>query len=129
VKRFSIFWAPVFLYAGIIFYFSSLPQTSLPPIGSYDKIIHTFEFLVLGFLLSRGFNSDIKIGFLKVFVLASVFNLFYGISDEVHQLFTPGREFSFGDILADGIGGILGSIGYLLLKTKMRFIHINRCSN
>jgi VanZ family protein len=122
VKRSISLWAAVLLYAGFIFYFSSLPSTKLPSIGNYDKIIHVFEFLILGFLLSRAFDPDKKARLLKVFILASIVSALYGISDEIHQLFTLGREFSFGDMIVDGIGGMLGSTAYWLLKTRINRI-------
>jgi VanZ family protein len=34
----------------------------------------------------------------------------YGITDEYHQLFVPGRNASGWDILADGLGGFLAAL-------------------
>jgi hypothetical protein len=33
----------------------------------------------------------------------------YGVTDEYHQLFVPGRDASGWDILADGLGGFLAA--------------------
>ncbi|MBU1006607.1 MAG: VanZ family protein, partial [Candidatus Omnitrophica bacterium] len=36
----------------------------------------------------------------------------YGISDEFHQRFISERQFSFLDMVADGIGGTIGVLIY-----------------
>jgi len=36
----------------------------------------------------------------------------YGISDEVHQAFVPGRNASPWDVVADGLGGVMGALIY-----------------
>ncbi|MCK5081916.1 MAG: VanZ family protein, partial [Candidatus Omnitrophica bacterium] len=38
----------------------------------------------------------------------------YGISDEIHQSFVPGRNAGIIDIIADTIGGAAGGFGCLL---------------
>ncbi|MBU0475511.1 MAG: VanZ family protein, partial [Bacteroidetes bacterium] len=36
--------------------------------------------------------------------------LFYGLFDEVHQIFIPGRFFDWWDLVANGVGSLLGII-------------------
>ena len=62
---------------------------------------------------------------LRVFLIAAVVGLCYGISDEVHQSFVPGREASVFDVLADGVGSVVGAwVGVvcarLLRKERVR---------
>ena len=38
-----------------------------------------------------------------------VMALAYGLSDELHQAYVPGRQSSFYDVLADGAGALLGA--------------------
>ena len=81
-----------------------------------DKIFHFFEF---GFL-SLLFFFSIKKTFLGVSlkllaVITILFTAFYGISDEIHQYFVPGRESSIGDALADLFGAIIFQ-GKIFLK-------------
>lgn len=45
-------------------------------------------------------------------VLAVLTSVLYGISDEIHQIFVSERQFSIFDMLADGIGGIIGTFAY-----------------
>ena len=40
----------------------------------------------------------------------------YGLSDETHQIFVPGRYFDLADLLADACGIYLGCISYLLIR-------------
>lgn len=109
-SSFLRYWIPLYLYAGIIFYFSSiskpLPETNIP---FFDKALHICEYIVFGFLASRAFkNSPRKVFFENFKSLAILVSILYGISDEFHQLFISERQFSVFDIIADAIGGIMG---------------------
>ena len=47
-------------------------------------------------------------------LLALVLATLYGVTDEFHQMFVPGRTADRYDVLADGIGATLGvAIGWL----------------
>ena len=113
-SNFLKYWVPLYVYAGVIFYLSSLSRP-LPELGIpfFDKAAHIFEYAFFGFLASRAFkNSPRKIFFENFKALAILISIIYGISDEFHQGFISGRQFSVFDILADGIGGILGALTY-----------------
>lgn len=43
-----------------------------------------------------------------VAVLSLALTVLYGVSDELHQAFVPGRTASEADLLVDAIGGLLG---------------------
>lgn len=106
------YWLPVFLYAALIFYFSSLPSTFVPPLfAGFDKIVHFFEYLPLGFLVSRALDAGFK---KNIFLITLSLVFFYGLSDEIHQLFVATRQFSLMDLTFDIIGASAGS--YLFLK-------------
>ena len=117
--KFLKFWFPVFLYSGIIFYASSLPDVKSPlEIKNLDKAIHILEYLPFGFLLAKAFAQQwpaVKIG-----QAVTICSLLYGISDEYHQHFVPGRESGFPDVIADTIGGFLGAWIFLLLKDRTK---------
>ncbi len=71
------------------------------------KSAHVFIFTVLGFLLRiclESWFSGKKRLLLSAFLIGAV----YAVSDEVHQLFVPGRTGSVQDILLDCGGVILG---------------------
>ena len=111
-KQFLLLYiAPLLLYCLLIFCLSA--QSDLGHLSSFpvpDKIAHLLVYTGFGFLLMR------MLVYLKpeqdvvrhlIWVLSAA--LLYGLSDEVHQYFVPGREFSWMDLLADGAGGYLGA--------------------
>jgi len=93
---------------GIIFYFSSREGAELPDLPQgFDKIFHMGIYAILAVFIYFSFK---KSGVKKwVFVLSFVVAALYGISDEIHQLYVPGRDASVGDVLADSFGAFLGS--------------------
>jgi VanZ family protein len=103
-------WIPVVLYAGLIFYLSSRPwptQSDLPP--GTDKVIHFAIYFFLGFGLVWAFRATrFKFSHYLIWV-AALIGFSYGISDEIHQSFVPGRDASIFDALADGIGSVFGA--------------------
>ncbi len=108
------YWIPLYLYAGLIFYFSGisrpLPEVSVPFL---DKFLHICEYAVFGILAARAFkNSPRKTFFENFKIFAIIVSIVYGISDEFHQSFVPLRQFSVLDMTADGIGSIIGVILY-----------------
>jgi len=102
-------WVPVVVYAGIIFYFSSIPGTQLSSLKIRDALLHCAEYAPFGFLLYRAFRNTRRGYTKKTLVLISFLALFlYGCSDEIHQMFVIGREASVLDIAYDCLGGIIG---------------------
>ena len=84
------------------------------------KYAHMTEFCALGvcsFLYAserRRWAPD-----LKAALLALGFSLLYAGSDELHQLFVPGRACRFTDVLVDGAGILAG----LTLARVLQFLH------
>jgi VanZ family protein len=87
------------LYMALIFFLSSLPGGTVGIPAPWDKVAHALEYGGLGFLLGRGLGRPLPALWLAVL---------YGLSDELHQSFVPGREVSAGDLLADAVGALLG---------------------
>ncbi len=100
---------PVLLYCLLIFTFSAQPAVGV----SNDKLIHVLAFAGMGFLFFRFFKSR-KLSFREAYAFAVLFTILYGIGDEVHQFYVPGRSSDVFDILADSIGAILGAPLYEL---------------
>ncbi|MFA5887372.1 MAG: VanZ family protein [Candidatus Nanoarchaeia archaeon] len=114
-RGFLYYWFPVIIYAGIIFYFSSLsnplPQ-GMPSFNYMDLLLHSVEYLILSVLLLRALlHYNTSHPYLFSIAIAAL----YGISDEFHQLFVPGRFFAVSDMAADAFGASLILI-YLLTK-------------
>ncbi|WPX08491.1 VanZ family protein [Anaerocellum danielii] len=68
---------------------------------------HAMVYLVLGILVANAFVvSGIKGS--KSFLFFLLFCILYAITDEIHQLFVPGRGTEVYDVLIDGIGALIG---------------------
>lgn len=115
------FWFPVFIYSGIIFFLSSIPAPVIAqlPFTVWDKLEHVVEYSILAVLVARALlvthKNVIWVGIVTVFVCS-----LYGVSDEFHQSFVPGRDASVGDILADVIGSCLGAIGFIIIRKRVK---------
>ena len=94
----------------VIFACSSLRFTGGGP-GIPDWASHGSVYLILSALLCRalagGFSAPLSGGAaLLALTLASV----YGVSDELHQAFVPGRDASTADVAKDLAGSALGAL-------------------
>lgn len=116
MKRVKL-WAPVVIWAGVIFYFSSIPdlKTNLEYDFFLRKIAHIVEYLILTFFLYRAFRGSFNMHAFNLFMYPATFSFLYAISDEFHQYFVLGRSCSAGDVLIDSIG-IIGF--YIFIKIK-----------
>ncbi len=111
--HFLRFWLPVYLYAGLIFIYSSLssPPPLAPPILYGDKLLHLVEYALLGYLIARAAKNSSSLKLRAHFRIGAVcIAILYGLSDEFHQYFVPGREVEVLDVLADGVGAFLGQL-------------------
>jgi len=108
-------WVPVVLYAGFIFYMSSLMMVGLPSLFPHaDKLIHLAEYALFGWLLARALKYSFdKLDNAKLYYLVIFICLLYGVSDEFHQSFVATRLSSVWDVLADTLGGLLGVFLFL----------------
>jgi VanZ family protein len=116
------FHLPFVLWATLIVIASSVPIDQIPTHGIFeaDKLIHIGIYAVLAFLAWRSFRHQ------RLFRRAAASSLFwtvtfaglFGIADEIHQIFTPGRSADPGDILADIAGALIWVIVALFLKRR-----------
>lgn len=114
IKKFLIYWAPLYIYASFIFYMSSLshplPKISIP---YFDKFLHLIEYAVFGILAARAFKSSGREVLYKNFTIFAVLaSVVYGASDELHQILVSCRSCDFFDLATDFIGGTIGAIFY-----------------
>jgi len=105
------YWLPVFIWAVIIFTFSSFPTVQTAEIDWQDFIVkktaHLAEYALLAILIYRTLkikSSNKK----KAAIFALVITVLYAITDEYHQSFVPGRQARIRDVIIDGVGGTLG---------------------
>ncbi len=109
---------PVAAWMVFIFTVSEIPGGKIPSFESLsDKVVHAGVFLILCWLAHVAFYFQTNKTVRKYsLLLAFAFTIFYGMTDEFHQYFTPGRSCDPLDLLADTLGGGM----YCLLYMKFR---------
>ena len=88
-----------------IFYAQSMAHPPQPPGGLTDKHEHFFFYGVLAVLALRAFtNAQWRRVGAATALGAIVFSSLYGVVNEVHQRFVPGRSYEVVDMIANAIG-------------------------
>lgn len=97
----------------VSWYLSGRPEHVEQEVGLEvsDKLIHVVCYAGLSFWMSFGLEGLRPTRWLWLPAVATVA---YGVLDEWHQSFTPGRSCSLGDWLADAIGAPLGCAAFAL---------------
>ncbi len=83
------------------------------------KTAHFFLFFVLG-IFCYLFISDFELTQKKAIVFALFYCFLYAVSDEVHQLFVPGRAGMVRDVLLDTCGSLTGMSICMYIKKKVK---------
>lgn len=112
------YWLPPIVWAGLIFFFSSLPSVKTMEIYWQDFLIkktgHMIEYGILAVLLYRAFKNS-NLAKSEALFFSLLITVLYAATDEIHQSFTPGREPAVRDVVFDIIGG---SLALYLIKVK-----------
>jgi VanZ family protein len=106
--------APPIVHALALFILSAQPK--LPETPGGDKLAHFAAYALLALLVARAFGGSTSLRGLRLFAIASIVAALYGVSDEIHQSFVPGRDASVEDALADAAGALIGSLGWISLS-------------
>jgi len=114
MNRFLRYWLPLIAYCLLIFLQSSSDNpVDLPPIANVDKVLHAGAYGLLGILFYRAYRSRWPSASGWTMANASLLSAaFYGLTDEIHQYFVPGRSADPWDWLADTVGAMLGVVAY-----------------
>ena len=143
-KKKLIKWIFLLSWMTIIFLFSAEPNSGTVTHGIIERIIpslkgkeivetinfvirksaHIMEYLILTYLI-YSLLKEYKYKERNRILLSILFCFLYSITDEIHQIYVPGRSGVFKDCLIDTIGGCL----FILLKklsTKYRKSNNNR---
>ncbi len=140
-----ISWALVIICMGVIFYLSAQvaeesQELSDSLINNFFEwlgiafandfirtLAHCLEFMGLSVLI---FNAVYVSWELKLTpVIAFAGTVLYAVTDEIHQLFVPGRAFQFSDILVDSTGALIGAIASLIILKIILTIKERRNKN
>ena len=121
-KDFLYFQFPWQMLMLAIFIQSSIGSLQLPDFGFdlMDKVTHFFVFGILAILTARGLRKAKNRLIQEHYLLfTSLMCIIYGASDEFHQYFVPGRDSSWGDLIADTLGVIvLGLVYQVVINLK-----------
>jgi len=95
---------PSIIFAILIFVLSHIPSDFIPPsiFNLQDKFFHALVYFLFGISLLIAF-SNVK-SKTKVVIYVFLIGSFYGVVDELHQLFVPGRVCDITDWIADSLG-------------------------
>jgi VanZ family protein len=108
---------------GVIFYVSSLHEPPLPP-GVSDKPAHAFGYLGFGLVIARAIGGGLPLRItMRQALVGLALAAFYGVTDEVHQRFVPGRSADIVDWFSDCIGsaiGLFGSCAWSIISRSRR---------
>lgn len=135
MKFFIKIWVPVLVWASLIFFFSANPNPyrylpegwrSLVPLRVVSdsslaewigQVMHFVEYAILALLLSRAMQASFP-GKARIAGLTILFTMLFALSDEVHQLFVPGRAFQIVDLIIDLVGSLFGVFLWGKLKAE-----------
>lgn len=94
------------MVAAVIFFASSQSEVAAPGIPGIDKVVHFSVYGLLATLVVR-LRTGRRAALLSILVVS-----LYGMTDEWHQSFTPGRSVEVADWLADTLGAALAVAMY-----------------
>ena len=106
-------WPVLVAWLALIFGLSSIPNEIQGPTSGvpYDKIAHFGEYGVLSFLVTwivARMRRERPVSMLSAAIGVAAAVL-YGVTDEWHQSFVPGRDPSWDDLATDAVGALAGA--------------------
>ena len=147
MKRKVFSWTLVILWMALIFYMSHQPATKSSELSSGITVIisdiiqkvvtdiklnqdslshiirksaHFLEYMVLGVLVVNSLlDTDTDKPKPRLIFLAILMCILYAISDEIHQIFVPGRSGQVSDVLIDSLGGLAGVLGMSVIRGRL----------
>ena len=127
LRRLSLLLA--FAWMALLFYLSHQPSLETPMLFSgQDKVVHAAAYGVLGLLLlaaqplqAQGYSRQ------QAGISVLIASL-YGLSDEIHQHFIPGRSSEVLDWVADTVGALIAASLLAWLSRALIGVRVNFCS-
>ena len=123
-RRFFLYTVPPLVWAGVIFWLSSVPASGYAGkshyfawLPLYSYFIHGGLYFILGGLTVRLlylYRVKVRFPWLAAALLTVAIVTLYGLSDEYHQTFVAGRDFSLLDLLADFLGASCAVAGWVV---------------
>ncbi|MDI3535494.1 MAG: hypothetical protein PWQ82_1859 [Thermosediminibacterales bacterium] len=85
--------------------------TAADLVSKFNHIVRKFAHFGVYFVLGILMMNTLRISGMrgrKAFIFSIVFCILYAVSDEVHQLFLPGRGTQVADVMIDSVGAFVG---------------------
>jgi VanZ family protein len=104
----------------LIFIASSISDVPQLPGNVSDKAAHSGVYFALGVVMFRALAGGSLTG--MTFWrggAATLLSMLYGITDEFHQSFVPGRTSDVFDLVADTVGAAAGVVLLLLIRSAL----------
>lgn len=116
--RFLFYWLPLIALCTAIFWQSSFASFQAASLFSHqDKLLHITAYGLMAFLAARALSRERpQMGKFGICIVSMGFTILFGLSDEIHQAFVPGRFASIGDWIADILGSGIGAGIYIKRK-------------
>ena len=108
-------WTRVVVWVAFVELLTSLPGSALPVLDlpfRYDWLAHFCLYGMLGVLLARAARLSGWPWHRLVLVWLAISA--FGVLDELHQLFIPGRSAEVSDWMMDTTGSATGIVGFML---------------
>lgn len=98
-------------------------MTKLPSLENYsDKFVHAGVFFVLAYLVHVAlFHQGNRRLSQYSLIITVLFVMIFGVLDEFHQSFTPGRSVDPFDVVADTFGAVM----YASINLRFKFYRLH----
>ena len=106
-------WLPAVAWALVIFNLSSQSRVPGPDVPGIDKVAHFGAYALLGWLAVWAADRSAL-----PLAVGAVLGVLYGATDEVHQMYVPGRSPDVRDWVADAAGVIAAYFVYTRLRAR-----------
>ncbi|RPI20721.1 MAG: VanZ family protein [Chloroflexota bacterium] len=104
----------------VIFAFSSRTPGQVPTFGPYDALLKKLSHMVGYALLAVAYLHGIGREKPRAPAWAWLLAVAYGITDEFHQSFVPGRGPLLWDVGIDSLGALFGLLLWFIPRTQAR---------
>ena len=117
-------WLPALAWAGLIYFVSAQPKEAFVRLGLTGTLLpiagHLITYAVLMVLLIIALRVGGRLPAQQSCVVAFLLVALYGLTDEYHQSFVPGRTATMWDWLVDLFGA---GLAWLAIARRDRRIH------
>lgn len=104
---------PTIIWMAVIFYLSSRTPSQLHSLFPFIKNFnpgHLIAYFILGLVSYYSLSKTSDLGEIMRYPWMLIIGLIYGLSDEIHQHFVPGRMPDINDLVNDMIGVLVAVI-------------------